>query len=98
MCLCSRHWILAIICLNEGKIFIFKGKQQINNVFMTNLVITIVTNDDPFRNSEYKWYVSQGGQHSPKHKDEMHLRYRFPVLTYTSLYPTYLLNMHCHMY
>jgi hypothetical protein len=22
MCLCSRHWILAMIYLNEGKIFI----------------------------------------------------------------------------
>jgi hypothetical protein len=30
-------------------------------VFITNLVITVVTNDDPFRNSGYKWYVSQGG-------------------------------------
>jgi hypothetical protein len=29
--------------------------------------------------------VSQGGWHSPKHKEEMHVRYRFPVLTYTSL-------------
>jgi hypothetical protein len=101
MCLCSRHWILAIICLKEGNIFIldpldideftryssivFKGKQHINRVFITNLIITIVTNDDPFRNSEYKWYVSHGGQHSPKHKDEMHVCYRFPVLTYTSL-------------
>jgi hypothetical protein len=64
---------------------VFKGKQHINRVFITNLVITIVTNDDPFYNSGYKWYVSLGGQHSPKHKDEMHVRYRFPVLTYTSL-------------
>jgi hypothetical protein len=62
---------------------VFKGKQHINRVF-TNL-ITIVTNDDPFRNSGYKWYVSQGGHHSPKYKDEMHVRYSFPVLTYTSL-------------
>jgi hypothetical protein len=29
--------------------------------------------------------VSQGGQHSPKYKDEMHVRYRFLILTYTSL-------------
>jgi hypothetical protein len=64
---------------------VFKGKQHINHVFITNLVITIVTNDDPFHNSGYKWYVSQGGQHSSKHKDEMHVHYRFPVLTYTSL-------------
>jgi hypothetical protein len=58
---------------------------NINRVFITNLVITIVTNDDTFHNSGYKWYVSQGGQHSPKHKDEMHVLYRFPVLTYKSL-------------
>jgi hypothetical protein len=64
---------------------VFKGKQHINRVFITNIVITIVTNDDPFRNSEYKWYVSQGGKHSPKHKDEMHVRYRFSVLIYTSM-------------
>jgi hypothetical protein len=72
MCLCSHHWIFAIICLKEGNIFIldplavdssivFKGKQHINRVFITNLVITIVTNDDPFRNNWYKWHVSQGG-------------------------------------
>jgi hypothetical protein len=48
-------------------------------VVITNLVITIVTNDDPFYNSDYRWYMSQGGQNSPKHKDEMHVRYRFPV-------------------
>jgi hypothetical protein len=64
---------------------VFKGKQHINHVFITNLIITIVTNDDPFRNSGYKWYVSQGWQHSPKYKDQMHVRYRFLVLTYTSL-------------
>jgi hypothetical protein len=69
-----------------------------NRVFITNLVIIIVTTVDTFRNNAYKWYVSQGGWHSPKYKEEMHVRYRFPVLTYTSLYPTYLLNMHCHMY
>jgi hypothetical protein len=40
---------------------VFKGKQHINRVFITNLVITIVTNDDPFHNSAYKWYVRQGG-------------------------------------
>jgi hypothetical protein len=28
--------------------------------------------------------VRQGGQHSPKHKDEMHVHYRFLILTYTS--------------
>jgi hypothetical protein len=64
---------------------VFKGKQHINRVFITNLIITIVTIDDPFRNSGYKWYVSQGGQHSPKYKDEVHVRYGFLVLTYTSL-------------
>jgi hypothetical protein len=64
---------------------VFKGKQHINHVFITNLIITIVTNDDPFCNSGYKWYVSQGWQHSPKYKDQMHVRYRFLVLTYTSL-------------
>jgi hypothetical protein len=64
---------------------VFKGEQPINRVFIKNLVITIVTNDDPFRNSGYKWYVSQGGYHSQKHKDEMHVCYRFPVLTYISL-------------
>jgi hypothetical protein len=64
---------------------IFKGKQHINRVFIINLVITIVTNDHPFCISGYKWYMSQGGQYSPKHKDEMHVRYRFLVLTYTSL-------------
>jgi hypothetical protein len=102
MCLCSCHWILAMIYPKEGKIFIFnplhvnestykdslivfQGKQHINCVFITNLVITILTNDDPFRISAYKWYVSQGGRHSPKHKEGMYVRYRFPVLTYTSL-------------
>jgi hypothetical protein len=29
--------------------------------------------------------MHQGGRHSPKHKDEMNVRYRFPVLTYISL-------------
>jgi hypothetical protein len=29
--------------------------------------------------------VSQGGKHSPKHKDEIYVHYRFLVLTYTSL-------------
>jgi hypothetical protein len=71
--------------LTENSSIVFKGKQHINRVFITNLVIIIVTNDDPFHNSGYKWYVSQGGQHSPKRKDEMHVRYRFLVLTYTSL-------------
>jgi hypothetical protein len=78
MCLCSHHWILAIICMKEVTLLywtlltstnlltrnssiVFKGKQHIKCVFITNLVITIVTNDDPFRNSGYKWYVRQGG-------------------------------------
>jgi hypothetical protein len=52
---------------------VFKGKQHINRVFITNLVITIVSNDDPFHNSSYRWYMSQSGQHSPKHEDEMHV-------------------------
>jgi hypothetical protein len=64
---------------------VFKGKQHIKCVFITNLVISIVTNDDFVHNSAYKLDVSQGGWHSPKHKEEMHVRYRFPVLTYTSL-------------
>jgi hypothetical protein len=71
--------------LTRNSSIVFKGKQHINRVFITNLVITIVTNDDPFRNSRYKWYMSQGGQHSPKYKDEMRVRYRFLVLTYISL-------------
>jgi hypothetical protein len=54
-------------------------------VFITNFVITIVTNDDPFHNSGYRWYVNQGGEHLPKYKEEMHVRYRFSVLTYTTL-------------
>jgi hypothetical protein len=77
---------------------VFKDKQHINCVFITNLVITIVTNDDPFYNSAYKWYVNQGGWHSPQHKEDMHVRYKFLVLTFTSLLPIYLLNMQCHMY
>jgi hypothetical protein len=102
MCLCSRHWILAIIYLKGvrslnwtlltltnlligNSSIVFKGKQHINCVFITNLVIIIVTNDDPFCNTGYKWYLSQGGHHSPKHKEEMHVRYRFLVLIYTSL-------------
>jgi hypothetical protein len=71
--------------LTRNSTIIFKGKQHINHVFIKNLVITIVTYDDPFRNSGYKWYISQGGQHSPKHKDEVDVCYIFPVLTYTSL-------------
>jgi hypothetical protein len=63
--------------LTRNSSIVFKGKQHITHVFITNLVITIVTNDHPFRNSAYKWYVSQGGRHSPKHKEEMHVRYRF---------------------
>jgi hypothetical protein len=71
--------------LTRNSSIVFKGKQHINGVFITNLVITIVTNDNPFHNSAYKWYVSQVGRHSPKHKEEMHVCYRFPVLTYMSL-------------
>jgi hypothetical protein len=71
--------------LTRNLSIVFKGKQHINHVFITNLVITVVTNDDPFCNRGYKRYVSQGGRHSPKYKEEMHVRYRFPVLTYTSL-------------
>jgi hypothetical protein len=71
--------------LTRNSSIVFKGKQHINHVFITNLVITIVTNDDPFHNNAYKWYVSQGGWHSPKHKEEIHVHYRFSVLTYTSL-------------
>jgi hypothetical protein len=71
--------------LRRNSSIVFKGKQHINCVFITNLVITIITNDDSFCNSAYKWYVSQGGRHSPKHKEEMHARCRFPVLTYASL-------------
>jgi hypothetical protein len=70
--------------LTRNSSIVFKGKQHINCVFITNLVITIVNNDDPFHNSGYKWYVSQGAQHSPKHKEEMHVHYKFPVLTYAS--------------
>jgi hypothetical protein len=68
-------------------------------VFITNLVITIVTNADPFCNSAYKWYVSQGEQHSPKHEDEISginiyitiayifIKYALPyVLTYLFFY------------
>jgi hypothetical protein len=76
---------MSMNLLTRNSSIVFKGKQHINHVFITNLIITIVSNDDPFHNSAYKWYVSQGGQNSPKHKEEMHVRYRFPVLTYTSL-------------
>jgi hypothetical protein len=60
--------------LTRNSSIVLKGKQHINRVFITNLVITIVTNDDPFNNSGNKWYVGQAGQHSPKHKDETHIR------------------------
>jgi hypothetical protein len=40
---------------------VFKGKEHINCMFITNLVITIVTINDPLRNSGYKWYMSKGG-------------------------------------
>jgi hypothetical protein len=71
--------------LTKNSSIVFKGKQYSNHVLITNLVITIVTNNDPLCNNGYKWYVSHGGQHSPKHKEEIHVRYIFPVLTYTSL-------------
>jgi hypothetical protein len=71
--------------LTRNSSIVFNGKQHINYVFITNPFITIVANDDPFCNGGYIWYVSQGGQHSPKHKDDMHVHYRFSVLTYTSL-------------
>jgi hypothetical protein len=60
-------------------------EQHITRMFITNLVITIVTNDDPFRNSGYRFYVAKGGIHNQHCKDEMHVRYRFPIFTYTSL-------------
>jgi hypothetical protein len=44
-----------------------------NYVFITNLVINIVTNDDPFCNSDYIFYVSEGGIHNPFCKDEIHV-------------------------
>jgi hypothetical protein len=47
--------------LTRNSSIAFKGKQYINCVFITNLVITIVINEDPFYNSGYKWYVSQVG-------------------------------------
>jgi hypothetical protein len=60
-------------------------QQHINRVFIKNLVITIVTNVDPFRNNGYIFYVAEGGVHNQCCKEEMHVCYRFPVLTYTSL-------------
>jgi hypothetical protein len=101
MCLCSRHWILAMICLKVGQIFILnpldvdessykefiniQREQYINRVFIINHIIIIVTNDDPFHNSGCKWYMSQDGEHLPQYKAKMHVRYRFQVLIYTSL-------------
>jgi hypothetical protein len=76
---------MSMNLLTRNSSIVFEGKQHINHVFITNLVIAIVTNDDPFRNSGYKWYMRQGGQYSPKHKDEMHVCYKFLVLRYTSL-------------
>jgi hypothetical protein len=76
---------MSMNLLARNSSIVFNGKQHINRVFITNLVITIITNDNHFHNSGYKWYVRQGGRHSPKHKDEMNVRYRFPVLTYISL-------------
>jgi hypothetical protein len=52
---------MSMNLLTRNSSIVFKGKQYINRVFITNLVITIVTNDDTFHNSGYKWYVSQGG-------------------------------------
>jgi hypothetical protein len=40
--------------LTRNSSIVFQGKQHINRVFITNLVITLVTNDDPFRDSGYK--------------------------------------------
>jgi hypothetical protein len=77
--------LMSTNLLTRNSSIVFKGKQHINRVFITNLVRTIFTNDNPFRNSVCKWYVSQGVQHSPKDKEEMHVRYRFSVLTYISL-------------
>jgi hypothetical protein len=34
-------------------------------------VITIVTNDDPFCNNGYRWYVDLGGKYLAKYKEEM---------------------------
>jgi hypothetical protein len=65
---------------------VLKGN-NISTVFITNLVITIVTNDYPFCNSGYKWYMSKGGEHLPQYKVEMHVPHRFLVLTCTSLRP-----------
>jgi hypothetical protein len=56
----------------------------IKNKLITNLIITIVTNDDPCHNSGYIWYVNQGEEDLPKYKDGMHVHYKFPVLIYTS--------------
>jgi DNA topoisomerase VI subunit A len=42
-------------------------------VFITNLVIIIVTNADPFGNSDYIYYMNQGGKHLSKCKEEMHV-------------------------
>jgi hypothetical protein len=68
---------MSMNLLTRNSSIVFKGKQHINHVFITNLVITIVTNDDPFQNSVYKSYVSQGGWYSLKHKEEMHVHYRY---------------------
>jgi hypothetical protein len=52
----SLYWTLltSMNLLIRNSSIVFKSKQHINRVFITNLVITIVTNDDPFRNSAYK--------------------------------------------
>jgi hypothetical protein len=50
-----------------------------------NPVLIIVTNDDHFCNSGYRFYVGGGGNHVPDYKDEMCIQYRFLILTYTSL-------------
>jgi hypothetical protein len=46
-------------------------------LFIINLVIIIVTNDNPFRNNDYRFYVFQDWIHNPLHKDEMDVHYRF---------------------
>jgi hypothetical protein len=37
---------------------LYSNVNNISIMFITNLVITIVINDDPFRKSGYKWYVN----------------------------------------
>jgi hypothetical protein len=42
---------ISMNLLTRNSSIIFKGKQHINRVLITNLGITVVTNDDHFRNS-----------------------------------------------